>query len=649
STENLYNIAVLFNLDNLYTYRSNVLLEIGQIVTVSLRNKEVIGVVFGQGNTEFSGKIKNIISITPYGIRAEYIELAKFMKEYNLLTIGNVLKLMIPFSIDLILLSEKNICSCSQSNTDVVVLSAEQQVACKMIEQFNGKHRVILLHGVTGSGKTEVFLTLASRMIDEGKQVLILVPEIALSTDLAKKVSDRCDADVFIWHNSISSMTKLSIWKKAVNGESMIIVGARSALFIPFNNLSMIVVDEEHDHSFKQNEAPIYNARDMAVYLGFCLEIPVILSSATPSLESYKNAHDGKYEYVRLKSRYFKQACLPKVYIDDLRKKRSHGALSEFSISEITECVRAKKQALIFINRRGHTPKVFCKSCGWKANCPGCSAWLCFHSKTQEFICHYCGYRTKIIRNCPICSENNLIGIGTGIEKVLEECLELFPEAEILSLSSDTLNTPNKISKAVNKIKNHEVDLILGTQIVAKGHNFDDLDLVVIVCADAMMYGEDFRSIEKAFQMIHQVSGRAGRKDGSNSKIIIQTYDPNDGLLKVIQCGGFEEFYKNEMKNRELMAMPPFGKMVNINISALSEAEVWAFAKDMISSAPPEKQVKILGPLEPVIYKIRSRYRLRIIVLSPKRLQKYIKNWIFSRKISDNIKISIDIDPYDFW
>jgi primosomal protein N' (replication factor Y) len=254
-----------------------------------------------------------------------------------------------------------------------------------------------------------------------------------------------------------------------------------------------------------------------------------------------------------------------------------------------------------------------------------------------------------MIRECPVCDEENLIGVGAGIEKVSEECGALFPGARSLILSSDTLSTPGKISKAIEKIQNLEVDLILGTQIVAKGHNFDNLNLVVVTCADAMIYGEDFRSIEKEFQMIHKVSGRAGRRDGENSKVIIQTYDPNDGLMKTLQHSDLEKFYEVEMGNRKLVAMPPFGKMASITMSALSESEVTAFAKGLVRSAPKENGLRVLGPLEPGIYKIRSRYRIRIIVLSQQRLQDYIRRWILSQRIPNNIRLSIDIDPYDFW
>jgi primosomal protein N' (replication factor Y) len=642
-----YEVAVLVNLSNTYTYSYSSPLEIGQIVTVDFKGREMIGVIIGCGSNEFSGKIKNIVSVLPNKIGDKYIEFAKFFASYNLIALGSVFKLLIPFGVDLILSPEKASKALREKRLTDFELSVEQNEAFEKIKKYSGRYKTILMHGVTGSGKTEVFLKFIKRCVT-GKQALVMVPEIALSGELAQKISRACGIDVFIWHNSISSSKKVSIWRKAIDGDEMIVVGARSSLFIPFSKLSAIIIDEEHDSSFKQSDTPIYNARDMAIYLGYCLDIPVVLSSATPSVESYNNAISGKYEYVKLNSRYFDDACLPHVYIDDLRKKKTDGVLSEFSVNAIAKCLNNKKQALIFVNRRGHTPRVFCKSCGWKVSCPCCSTWLCFHRRTREFICHCCGHVSNIVKECPICGERNLAGVGSGIEKVYEECSDLFPGARILTVSSDTIGTPNKISKAIKLIKNFEVDIILGTQIIAKGHNFDNLDLVIVTYADAIAYADDFRSIERSFQMINQVSGRAGRKDGKNAMVVIQTYDPNESMIKIFKDGDIDRFYEIELRNRKLMNMPPFGKIANITISSLSESRVVSFAKDIAKAAPKIDGVKMIGPLEPVLYKIRSRYRMRITILSNTPIQNYITSWLGNCKTPKDIRISIDMDPYDF-
>jgi primosomal protein N' (replication factor Y) len=400
--------------------------------------------------------------------------------------------------------------------------------------------------------------------------------------------------------------------------------------------------------SFKQDEGHIYNARDMAVYLGYLLDIPVILSSATPSMESYSHAKSGKYEYVRLVSRYFKRASLPTMILHDLRNEKSYGSLSQYSICKIRECLASNKQALVFVNRRGHTPKVLCRSCGWKVECRTCSAWLCYHHSTDELVCHYCGYKTSMPSCCHECGKENLIGIGTGIEKVFHECAEIFHGANISVLSSDTMNTPNKISKAIEKIKNNETNIIIGTQLIAKGHNFDNLNTVIVTCADALLYGDDFRATERTFQMIQQVSGRAGRTDSRGAEVVIQTYNPDDELMQYLKHNDFDGLYEMELRNRQALGMPPFGKVVSIIVSSLSEKALSSFANTLVRTAPKSPGIKILGPIQPPIYKIRSRYRQRIVVLSSKPLHEYINRWQESWKVPSSIKLMIDVDSYNF-
>ena len=644
-----FNIAVTRDLPSSYTYFFDQELDIGQLVSVDFRNKDAIGVVIDNIGSDFEGKLKKISLVLPYRIPEAYIKFAQFVANYNLIRIGSVYSMIVPFSTDSILLPEKNVKIPKIPQVLDVVLNIEQSQAVSKIMEGEDQFKTFLLHGITGSGKTEVFLEVAKNIINSGKknQILILVPEIALSNELAKKVSARLGCEVFIWHNSVSKSKKLNIWKKAITGQKLVIVGARSAMFVPFANLGLIVIDEEHDMSFKQNETAIYNARDMAIYLGFSLNIPVILSSATPSVESYNNAKIGKYEYIKLNSRYFENAILPTITIDDLRKEKLVGSLSEYSRKEIRECLDQGKQALIFVNRRGHTPKILCKSCGERVTCPACSAWLCYHMESQEFVCHYCGFRTNFKKNCEHCGGQTLAGIGAGIEKVFEECAELFPKARLMMLSSDTINTPNKISKAIDMIKNNEVDIILGTQIVAKGHNFNSLNLVVVTCVDAMLYGDDFRAIEKAFQMLYQVSGRAGRTGDSQSKVIIQTYNPDGYIMKILENNDIEKLYETEIKNRKLTGMPPFGKMIGITISALSEREVNDFAKRLMMSMPRKQGIKILGPIQPAIYKLRSRYRLKILIVSKMQLQGYVSGIKLLQNPPKNIKISIDVDPQE--
>ncbi|GHT88340.1 primosomal protein N' [Alphaproteobacteria bacterium] len=619
----------------------------GQLVAVNFRNREEIGVIVAQEPPEFSGTIKEINAILPYNINKEYIKFARFVASYNLTKFGKVLKLLIPFSINKLLLPEKQIKEKSFEKENAILNKEQEEAVAKMLK-FVDNFKVILLHGITGSGKTEVFLEFAKSIVNEKKQILIMVPEISLSDELSEKVSKRLGLKCHIWHNSVTPTKKLSIWKKIADGEQICIVGARSALFVPFKNLGCIIIDEEHDQSYKQNETIVYHARDMAIYLGQCLGIPVILSSATPSIESYNNCLIKKYEYIKINSRYFENAKLPSVYIDDMRTHKSRSILSPRSIVEIEKCLNSGKQALIFVNRRGHTPKILCKSCGWKMECPGCSSWLCYHCLTNELICHHCGHKAELKEKCGECGKSSLTGIGAGVEKVSLECTEIFPTTRILTLSSDTINTPNKISKALSLIKNKQVDLIVGTQIVSKGHNFNDLNLAVITSIDSMLYGDDFRSIERAFQIIQQVSGRAGRSGTGEGKVIIQTYNPSDKFIKLIEKNDTEEFYNIEIANRKLTKMPPFGKLASLTLSGFNEAEVSRFAKKLIQLAPRQNGIKILGPIQPILFKLRSKYRLKIYVFSTQNLQPYISQLLTSTKIPPNITTNTDFTPTEF-
>ena len=562
-----YSVIVTRDLNASYTYCYDQELDIGQIISVDFRHSCTTGVVVDNIGSDFDGKIKKIALVLPYKIPEAYIKFAKFVSEYNLVRLGTVYSMMVPFSTDAILVPEKPLKNIKITTEMSITLNDEQQLAVSKILRYKNKFKTILLHGITGSGKTEVFLEVAKDILNSGEknQILVLVPEIVLSNELAKKVASRLNCEVYIWHNTVAKTKKLNIWKKAIDGQQMLIVGARSAMFIPFSKLGLIIIDEEHDMSFKQSETAIYNARDMAVYLGYTLNIPVILSSATPSIESYYNAIYGKYKYIKLSSRYHKNATLPSISIDDLRKEQQNGTLSEYSRKEIQTCLEHGKQALIFVNRRGHTPKVLCRSCGERVTCPGCSAWLCYHLDTKELVCHYCDFRTNAKNLCQHCGEASLVGIGAGIEKVREECEELFPNARILVLSSDTLNTPNKIAKAIERIKNNDIS----------------------------------------------------------------------------------RFYETEIQNRRITQMPPFGKIVAITLSALTECEVSDFARKLVATMPRIAGIKILGPIQPAIYKIRSRYRLKILVLAQLPLQKYISSIDVLQSPPRNIKITIDIDPYE--
>lgn len=642
--QNKYSVLIPFDINSAFAYSYNAELCVGQLVIVSFRNREVIGVI-SANYVDYDGDTKQILSVLPYKINDSYVKFCEFMARYTMNNIGNVIRLLIPFSIDKILAEEKNIRPILPLSGNKIILTELQAKALALMKACD-KSKAILLHGIPGSGKTEVFL----EFIKDMKQVLILVPEVSLSDELAKKVSGRVKLPVYIWHHSISPAKKRDIWKKAVNGEQIIIVGARSALFIPFSELKCIIIDEEHDSSFKQSEGLTYNARDMGVYLANLLNIPIILSSATPSIESYNNAVNGKYEYIRLSAKFFENKSKPNVYIDDLRKQRQTGVLSEYSIRAVNRCLEQNKQAMVFVNRRGHTPKILCSSCGWKVSCPHCDTWLCYHLNENCLICHHCGYKSIPIRKCKECGEETLIGIGAGVEKAEASISTVFPNARIMSLSSDNMNTPAKISTTLAKITQREVDIIVGTQIISKGHNFPALNTIIVTCLDAMLYGDDFRIAEKAFQTTYQIAGRAGRfAESGDACIVYQTYNPTDMLVNMIASGDMEKFYDMEISNRKMMRMPPFGKMISILISSASEQAIADFAKNLVRAELHSEDFKVLGPIIPSFPKINNVYRLRFIVMSGKYAHGYVRQWISRVKIPRNVRLSIDVDPQDFF
>ncbi|MBR1944407.1 MAG: primosomal protein N' [Alphaproteobacteria bacterium] len=643
-----YNIGVVRkNISNKYLYKSNEQLEIGQLVIINFNKKQVIGVVLEILTIiNYNGTIKEINNILSYNISKEYIKFIELFSKHNLIPLGTALQLIIPFSVNDLSKLPRKIKSIQPSEYKSVILNTEQINAVDTIWNNINKFNTTLLHGITGSGKTEVFLEIVRRLISNEAQILILVPEIALSNALAQSISSRCNIEVFIWHNSINITTKLYIWKKALNNEPILVVGARSALFIPFKSLQFIVIDEEHEMTFKQVNNPIYHARDMAVYLAYCLNIPIVLSSATPSIESYKNAFEGKYNYVKLTSRFHENAKLPSIIIENMQKTSNKEIFSQYTINEINNYLKLKQQVLIFVNRRGYAPKKMCPKCGWKALCPACESWLCYHNMNNKLICHRCGYESTSINACPKCYNPYLINIGVGIEKVYSECNNLFPNYNTIMCSSDNMNTTNKIENIIKKISNHEVDIILGTQILAKGHNFNNLNLIVITNIDYMLYTDDFRALEHTFQLLTQVSGRAGRIYNVEPKVIIQSYNPE--ALEIYKNSNPDEFYTRELHNRQITNMPPYGHIASIEISSKSEEKSLDFAQTIINKLVKLNDIKIIGPIKPLIYKLNYKYRYKILIISKHPLITYIKDFISKIKKPSNIGLIIDLNPYDF-
>ena len=538
-------------------------------------------------------------------------------------------------------------------NNSNIKLNSSQKNAVEIIENIISKknYAAILLDGVTGSGKTEVYFQAILNALKQDKQVLVLLPEIYLSTEWTIRFKNYFGDAPLIWHSNLSKRVRRETWEKIENGENNVIVGARSALFLPFKNLGLIVVDEEHDHSFKQEEGVLYNARDMALIRAKIENIAIILSSATPSIETWVNAKNNKYAYARLSER-IGVAKMPGVKIIDMRNTdmKFNKWISPLLKEKLSENLIKNNLSLLFLNRRGYAPLKLCSSCGYRLSCRNCESWLVEHKRNNSLICHQCGLTQLIKKNCASCGkEDTLISCGPGVERLEEEVLYHFPDIKIEVLSSDTVKNPESMETLLSKIQNSEVDIIIGTQMISKGHNFKNLTIVGIVDADMSLSGGDLRASEKAFQLLHQVSGRAGRED-KKGIVLIQTYDPNNQVIEALRKNKRDEFLTIENDFRKQTNLPPYGRFVSIIISSKDMNLLERFTSSLKKSAPNFENVIILGPAPAPITFLRGKFRYRFLIKSSREIniQKVIRNWLKNIKIPANVKLTVDIEPYSF-
>jgi len=533
-----------------------------------------------------------------------------------------------------------------------VTLSEEQANSFKEITQsFNKSNKPVLLEGVTGSGKTEVYFEIIDKFLKEKKQILIMVPEISLTPQLETRVKKRFGMEVCLWHSKITKKNRQKIWHKCFAGDPVIVIGARSSLFLPFTNLGLIVVDEEHDSSYKQEDNIRYQARDLAVVRTKIEKNFILLASATPSLETINNVKIKKYDQVYL-SKQFSGTPLPEISIIDLNKNKldKDKWISQSIIDSISQCLDNKEQTLIFLNRRGYSPLTLCNSCGFRYECDQCSSWMVMHQQKKVFLCHQCGTIKKLNLDCPQCNEKDSIKfVGPGVERVAEELKEFFPGKNISIMSSDNVNTPNKIKKFITDINNKDIDIIVATQIMAKGYDFPNLSLVGIVDADAGLFGGDPRAIEKTFNLLQQVGGRAGRGK-KIGKVFLQTYFPDQEIIKSIQLREREAFIERALEERKNFNIPPFGFMTSIILSSHTKALVLKQASRLAQQDQNSENIKILGPVEAPIFLLRGQYRYRILLKSNSRknLNKFTKKIVEKTKLPSSVKLIIDVDPYSF-
>jgi len=511
---------------------------------------------------------------------------------------------------------------------------------------------VTLLDGVTGSGKTETYFEAIAAAIRAGRQVLILMPEIALTQAFLERFHDRFGARPAEWHSDVSPRMRERVWRQVAEGTVRVVAGARSSLFLPFRELGLIVVDEEHDTAYKQEDRVFYNARDMAVVRGHIGQFPVILASATPSVESRVNADWGRYKRVALPARYA-DAALPDLAAIDMRRHppARGGFLSPVLLKRMEETLARGEQSLLFLNRRGYAPLTLCRVCGHRFQCPDCSAWLVEHRFRGQLVCHHCGHNERKPDACPECGTlDHLVACGPGIERIAEEVVARFPDARTIVLSSDLAGGTRRLRLELDAIARGECDIVIGTQLVAKGHNFPNMTLVGVVDADLGLANGDPRAAERSFQLLSQVTGRAGRS-GKRSAGLIQTYQPEHPVMQALVSGDSETFYQREIAERERAGLPPFGRLAAFVVSAATRQEAESHARALRRAAPDVPDIEVLGPAEAPLALVAGRHRFRLLLHGERRshMQDFIRALLSAApRPRGSVRVQVDIDPQSF-
>ncbi|MEO8713517.1 MAG: primosomal protein N', partial [Acetobacteraceae bacterium] len=532
-------------------------------------------------------------------------------------------------------------------------LSAEQRhAAMALADSVRARDfSVTLLGGVTGSGKTEVYLEAIAETLRIGRQALVLLPEIALSAQWLDRFAARVGASPAVWHSDLPSRVRRLTWRAVTAGEVPVVVGARSALFLPFPDLGLIVIDEEHESAFKQEDGVVYHARDMAVVRARLEAAPAVLVSATPSLETLANVEAGRYRRLTLPNRHG-GAALPEVAAIDMRA--APPSRNRFLSPPLVEAVRATlargEQAMLFLNRRGYAPLTLCRACGHRMACPNCTAWLVEHRARRQLMCHHCGHTIPIPPLCPTCgAAHSLTPVGPGVERVTEEAAELFPEARLTVMASDTLPGPRAAAEAARAIAAREVDLIIGTQVVAKGWHFPHLTLVGVVDADLGLGGGDLRAAERTVQLLHQVGGRAGRAEAPG-RVLLQTFSPEHPVIEALISGDFEGFVAREAAERRPGNWPPYGRLAALIVSAEDAETADSLARALGRAAPGGAGIVVLGPAPAPLSILRGRHRRRLLLKTRRDIavQPLLREWLSRVPVPRGARVDVDVDPVSF-
>ncbi len=532
-------------------------------------------------------------------------------------------------------------------------LSPEQQAAADALaaDVAARDFHPTLLDGVTGSGKTEVYFEAVAEAIRQGRQCLVLLPEIALTEPFLKRFHDRFGCEPVAWHSGLRASQRRRAWRAIATGQAAVTVGARSALFLPYANLGLIVVDEAHETSFKQEDGVHYHARDVAVMRGLFEGCPVVLASATPAIETRQQVTLGNYAELRLPGRYG-AAELPTIEaIDLLEQKPDRGRwLAPPLVKALGERLEKGEQSLLFLNRRGYAPLTLCRTCGHRFQCPNCTAWMVEHRLTRRLACHHCGHVEPVPRVCPECQdEDSLVACGPGVERIADEVADLFPEARVAVVTSDTIWSPAKAAEFVHRMEAGEIDIVVGTQLVTKGYHFPNLTLVGVVDADLGLEGGDLRAAERTFQQIRQVSGRAGRGE-KPGHVYIQTHSPGAQVMRALVTGDGEAFYAAETEARREAGAPPFGRYAAIVISSEDQQAAHEIARLIGRAAPEVEGMHVYGPAPAPLAMLRGRHRYRLLVHARRTLdvQDVIRAWLGALDWPAKVRVAVDVDPYSF-
>ena len=636
-----------------FTYESNLDLKIGEYVSVPFGKNKLTGVVWDklEENEQKKFKLKKVfkkLKVKP--LKKTTINFLNWFSEYNIIPKGMALKLML-LSNNAIEDNIKNNFQVFESNikNNSIKLSEDQKKSLKEMVILNNKFRVHVLQGTTGSGKTFVYFEALKSIIKKGFQGLILLPEIGLTGQFEQKFVEYFGFNPAVWHSGISKKKKEIIWNGISNGKIQVIIGARSSLFLPFKKLGIIIVDEEHDQSFKQDEGITYNARDMAIARASFENIPINLITAVPSVETYENIKKGKYGLSRLNQRY-QNASLPNYEIINLNnsKLEKQSWLSNEIIKKVNSHLEKKDQVLFFLNRRGFSPHVLCNKCYTSFSCPNCSINLVYHKNKGNLLCHYCGYKSHLKRDCSKKGNCEFIFSGPGVERISDEVKRKFPDKKIEIFSSDTMNKKDSMDK-LDKIIKNETNILVGTQLISKGFHFPSLNCIVVVDIDLSSQGHDLRGAEKNLQLYHQLSGRAGRT-GKPATVYFQTYNHDTKVIDDITNKNPDIFLERELEIRKKNKLPPFQRFISLILTGENEHKLETEALGFKNFIETKIEGRVLGPVNAPKFRLKRKFRVRLLIRGTKsmKVQNSIAKIIPNYKFAAGIKLSVDVDPINF-